>query len=102
MNIITKYTPMGMKDIIYTFRCKSKTKIIRDNVVLSTLLKLNLRANEIRPTRDIMDEYKAIQLKRYDEIDINYDKCIDIPTYNLRELRENRESNEILCGKIIV
>jgi len=47
-------------------------------------------ANTWRPTKGQCEEYRKWHLKQFGEIDENFDACMRVPTFNLRELREKR------------
>lgn len=121
MSLVTNKIPTMMENPAYTLRVRRNhlfdDKFIssipyyaggRNNKVMlqilnqRPLIKNYIVANNTRPTRRQMNIYKRWHLKNKDVLDENYDKCIDVPTYDLRELRKIRNTNPKKCGEVII
>lgn len=114
---ITKFKPAQMSNELYTIRSRRNEAFTtpppmshnpRSNRLLLQLMGHHPKpkfiiANKERPNRELFDKYKEEYIRtRGDNLDKHYDLTINVPTFDLIELRKNRENNKKMCGEVIV
>lgn len=69
-----------------------KNKRIRNDEIFRKIcgqapIPLHIRANSWKPTIAQINKYKRWHLKNIDELDVNWNKFMDVPLYDLEEMR---------------
>ena len=94
LNKITRYK-RKLGPMIYEFTHyaeQKKRKQIRDDEYLrvltgQTLNPKHIKANSWKPTQSELNLYRDYHLEKYGEIDNNWDKLMDVPLYNMEDLK---------------
>lgn len=114
---ITQFQPAQMVNELYTIRSRRNEVSLtppqteynpRSNKLLLQIMGHHPKAkfviaNKERPSREIFNRYKEEYVKtRKTELDKYYDLTMQVPTFDLKELRNVREKDKKMCGELIV
>jgi len=117
MRQITKYKPTQMRNVLYSIRSRRNEAFInqpkpkfetKSNRQYLKMIEQYPVANEIvanvkRPSKDLMNKYKDWHYKHKSKnLDKYYYLCSEIPTFDLRKLITERNTNKIDCGELIL
>ena len=81
---ISKYRRVASDTYLYEIDDPTPKNMVRDDVMMRQLMRVNhTKANSWKPTNVQMKKYKRWHEHTKDKLDINWNKFIDVPIYNI-------------------
>jgi len=95
-NVLRRITKSKIYFFGHNYKNVRDYRLVRDNRKFKEFIgqrpypPKRIRANTWRPTKEQCEAYKQWHLKTYGEIDSNFDKCMEVRTFLLKNLRRRR------------
>ena len=88
--MVSKYKRVASQNYIYEIDDPAPKPQIRDDIMMRNIFRVkHIRANSWKPSRTQLRRYEGWHKHHLGELDKNWNKFMDVPLYDMRELKND-------------
>lgn len=102
LSAISRYPRVTSRNFIYEINDIPYKYMTRDDVMFRTMMMpISIKANCWKPTKEQMVRYRTWHISKYNSIDKNWDKFMDVPFFDMKKECELKRLGKVMYNENI-